>query len=149
MRISDWSSDVCSSDLELVAHHRGVGHRASEGERAQAQEDEGDLTQLHVRIPPCRGERQVSALAPGGLRAGLGGHPVTVGSTCDASDMMRHMPGTNLTRDEAQTRASLISVESYTVDLALSAPIAAGSTFASPTTSTAARLLGKECDHTV
>src|SRR3546814_17966915 len=48
--------------------------------------------------------------------------------------MMRHMPGTNLTRDEAQTRASLISVESYTVDLDLSAPIDAGDTFASTTT---------------
>ncbi|HEY9565828.1 MAG TPA: aminopeptidase N, partial [Nocardioides sp.] len=44
------------------------------------------------------------------------------------------MPGTNLTRDEAQTRASLISVESYTVDLDLSAPIDAGDTFASTTT---------------
>jgi len=29
------------------------------------------------------------------------------------------MPGTNLTRDEAQTRAGLLSVESYSVDLDL------------------------------
>src|SRR5215210_4780755 len=32
---------------------------------------------------------------------------------------MRCMPGTNLTREEAQTRAGLLSVESYTVDLDL------------------------------
>src|SRR3712207_9282616 len=31
------------------------------------------------------------------------------------------MPGTNLTRDEAQTRARLLDVESYTVDLDLTA----------------------------
>ena len=29
------------------------------------------------------------------------------------------MPGTNLTRDEARTRAALLDVESYTVDLDL------------------------------
>ena len=33
--------------------------------------------------------------------------------------MMPDMPGTNLTRDEAQTRARLLSVDSYTVDLDL------------------------------
>jgi len=33
--------------------------------------------------------------------------------------MMRGMPGTNLTREEAHTRAGLLSVESYTVDLDL------------------------------
>src|SRR3954447_23849904 len=32
---------------------------------------------------------------------------------------MRRMPGTNLTRDEARTRAGLLEVESYTVDLDL------------------------------
>jgi aminopeptidase N len=32
---------------------------------------------------------------------------------------MRGMPGTNLTREEAQTRAGLLSVESYTIDLDL------------------------------
>ena len=29
------------------------------------------------------------------------------------------MPGTNLTRDEARTRADLLDIESYTVDLDL------------------------------
>jgi len=33
--------------------------------------------------------------------------------------MMARMPGTNLTRDEAATRASLLAVESYTIDLDL------------------------------
>ena len=32
---------------------------------------------------------------------------------------MPGMPGTNLTREEAQTRAGLLAVESYTVDLDL------------------------------
>ena len=44
---------------------------------------------------------------------------------------MLNMPGTNLTREEAQTRAALISVESYTVDLDLTTSEA---TFASTTT---------------
>ncbi|MDT0202760.1 aminopeptidase N [Nocardioides sp. AE5] len=41
------------------------------------------------------------------------------------------MPGTNLTREEAQTRAALLSVESYTVDLDLTT---SSTTFASTTT---------------
>ncbi len=45
--------------------------------------------------------------------------------------MMPNMPGTNLTRDEAQTRARLIGVDSYTVELDLTA---GESTFASTTT---------------
>ena len=35
---------------------------------------------------------------------------------------MRRMPGTNLTRDEAATRAALLDVTSYTVDLDLTTP---------------------------
>jgi len=45
--------------------------------------------------------------------------------------MMRGMPGTNLTREEALTRASLLAVESYTVDLDLTTST---TTFASTTT---------------
>ncbi|MBD8868900.1 aminopeptidase N [Nocardioides donggukensis] len=41
------------------------------------------------------------------------------------------MPGTNLTREEAQTRAATLAVESYTVDLALTT---SETTFASTTT---------------
>ena len=45
------------------------------------------------------------------------------------------MPGTNLTREEAATRAALLSVTSYTVDLDLSgAPDKERTTFASTTT---------------
>src|SRR3546814_5368086 len=33
MRISDWSSDVCSSDLSLAAWRRPPLHRAGEGRR--------------------------------------------------------------------------------------------------------------------
>jgi len=43
--------------------------------------------------------------------------PLTGG--CDVGDMMQGMPGTNLTREEAQTRAALLAVESYTIDLDL------------------------------
>ncbi|MGZ4460431.1 MAG: aminopeptidase N [Nocardioidaceae bacterium] len=44
------------------------------------------------------------------------------------------MPGTNLTRDEAQSRAALLDVESYTVDLDLtSAPDRSATTFGSTT----------------
>jgi aminopeptidase N len=45
--------------------------------------------------------------------------------------MMRSMPGTNLTRDEAATRAALLDVESYTVELDLTTGDA---TFGSTTT---------------
>ncbi|MGZ5400520.1 MAG: hypothetical protein ACXWDM_10950, partial [Nocardioides sp.] len=41
------------------------------------------------------------------------------------------MPGTNLTRDEAATRAALLDVESYTVDLDLTT---SETTFGSTTT---------------
>ena len=44
---------------------------------------------------------------------------------------MRSMPGTNLTRDEAQTRARLLAVDSYTVELDLTT---SETTFASTTT---------------
>ncbi len=45
--------------------------------------------------------------------------------------MMPNMPGTNLTRDEAQTRARLLGVDSYTVELDLTT---SETTFASTTT---------------
>ncbi len=46
--------------------------------------------------------------------------------------MMRDMPGTNLTREEAQIRAGLLAVESYTIDLDLSG--SSETTFGSTTT---------------
>ena len=46
-------------------------------------------------------------------------------------DMMPPMPGTNLTRDEAQTRARLLGVDSYTVELDLTT---SDHTFSSTTT---------------
>jgi aminopeptidase N len=45
--------------------------------------------------------------------------------------MMRGMPGTNLTREEAQTRAGLLDVDSYTIELDLTT---SDKTFASTTT---------------
>src|SRR6476659_1438634 len=46
---------------------------------------------------------------------------------------MRNMPGTNLTRDEAATRAALLDVTSYAIDLDLTT---GDKTFASTTTLT-------------
>src|SRR3546814_18468433 len=44
MRISDWSSDVCSSDLDLVAEH-AAGHRADDrAQRAAA----AAVLQIHL-----------------------------------------------------------------------------------------------------
>ena len=45
--------------------------------------------------------------------------------------MMRRMPGTNLTREEAQTRAGLLGVDSYTIELDLTT---SEKTFSSTTT---------------
>jgi aminopeptidase N len=49
----------------------------------------------------------------------------------DVGDMMRRMPGTNLTRDEAATRAALLDVTSYAIDLDLTT---GDKTFVSTTT---------------
>src|SRR3546814_18815749 len=40
MRISDWSSDVCSSDLEAQRHREEHGGRASEGAERHVEQDE-------------------------------------------------------------------------------------------------------------
>src|SRR3546814_18012828 len=45
MRISDWSSDVCSSDLTAAARAGGRGHRQDHGS--------------------CRSDRRASGLSPG------------------------------------------------------------------------------------
>src|SRR4051812_39577736 len=55
----------------------------------------------------------------------------TSGPSLRLDDMMPDMPGTNLTRDEAQTRARLLAVDSYTVELDLTT---SETTFASTTT---------------
>src|SRR3546814_14004570 len=44
MRISDWSSDVCSSDLDAVGRHRGAGIGGGNDEREQT------LNQLLVEM---------------------------------------------------------------------------------------------------
>src|SRR3954451_23247274 len=54
-----------------------------------------------------------------------------VGPVLRIGDMMPDMPGTNLTRDEAQTRARLLDVGSYTVELDLTT---SETTFATTTT---------------
>src|SRR3546814_2906225 len=43
MRISDWSSDVCSSDLVAldVGHHRYAGLEAGQAERELRKDDQG------------------------------------------------------------------------------------------------------------
>src|SRR5688500_2878160 len=63
--------------------------------------------------------------------------------------MMPSMPGTNLTRDEALTRARLLSVDSYTVDLDLTTsdrpfatPTAIAFTCSEPGAETFADLIG-------
>src|SRR3546814_13260458 len=66
MRISDWSSDVCSSDLrigepraamrrdERVAQQAGDGHRAdTAGHRGNRVGDRGDAVIVDVADPPA------------------------------------------------------------------------------------------------
>src|SRR3546814_19761713 len=69
MRISDWSSDVCSSDLLLrVLVHELGGGLARGGEQAAA--DQGEAFGREVRRP----ERGAQALGqPGAAMALLGG----------------------------------------------------------------------------
>src|SRR3546814_11138120 len=71
MRISDWSSYVCSSDLPAVARQQGLGHRLS---------DEAGLGPLGLRIFELRHD---VVLLPGKAPAGripaggseVGGYP--------------------------------------------------------------------------
>src|SRR3546814_7993742 len=50
MRISDWSSDVCSSDLLLHAADRGGHLTGEDGEREIPRADAGNGTERAVRI---------------------------------------------------------------------------------------------------
>src|SRR3546814_12168884 len=53
MRISDWSSDVCSSDLHLGEfHHPGavVGGKAGEFGNLRKREAAGRIDRLHFRL---------------------------------------------------------------------------------------------------
>src|SRR4051812_21828909 len=63
--------------------------------------------------PPAAGRRGVRARS----RAHHAVNPLFVGGR--PSGRMRRMPGTNLTRDEAATRAALLDVTSYSIDLDL------------------------------
>ncbi len=66
--------------------------------------------------------QSIPNLAPG-APSRLGGH--------GGGDRLHNMPGTNLTRDEAATRAALLDITSYTVDLDLTT---GETTFGSTTT---------------
>src|SRR3546814_1223650 len=49
MRISDWSSDVCSSDLRLVADAgEGLGGRPVAGRLEHAAQQHGDIAEAHA-----------------------------------------------------------------------------------------------------
>src|SRR3546814_20552340 len=50
MRISDWSSDVCSSDLHFVAHALELGFRALLDLRARQRRVERELQLLVVQL---------------------------------------------------------------------------------------------------
>src|SRR3546814_3748731 len=60
MRISDWSSDVCSSDLNL-RHHRPAGRRV---EDRHGHRDEGRRQQEVVRGPRDAADAEGSRLLP-------------------------------------------------------------------------------------
>src|SRR3546814_12933183 len=73
MRISDWSSDVCSSDLarpqrRTEAHGRLPQRQQRRGEQAQGDADEGrHKGEAEQRFLPAEpGERQVENQAAGG-----------------------------------------------------------------------------------
>src|SRR3546814_3663940 len=74
MRISDWSSDVCSSDLHLRDHDAFAVAAQLFGQGARA--DEGDVHESGIHVDPARhldelGDRLVGADHDDGLRCGL------------------------------------------------------------------------------
>src|SRR3546814_13871360 len=60
MRISDWSSDVCSSDLEAGdgAHDVGGLVHHDHGGRAQARAERAQTVEVHRRVPDLVGRDQ-------------------------------------------------------------------------------------------
>src|SRR3546814_4238509 len=55
MRISDWSSDVCSSDLvAIVAKHDGLAHAAAQVVAALAAEHDGIAVAVEPVVAACR-----------------------------------------------------------------------------------------------
>src|SRR3546814_8391673 len=56
MRISDWSSDVCSSDLQARPHHPGTGPPAAEVARGWlGTGEDAELPRVHARrVPSAR-----------------------------------------------------------------------------------------------
>src|SRR3546814_20787666 len=54
MRISDWSSDVCSSDLGDHAHRRGLSRPAGaqKGDEGTGLDRQGDFVHCHHRAVP-------------------------------------------------------------------------------------------------
>src|SRR3546814_11280377 len=63
MRISDWSSDVCSSDLQAVLH--------GDGQRQQSIEEGGDRRQVFFQRPTLDGQRQAGGFLEARERAAL------------------------------------------------------------------------------
>src|SRR3546814_6670321 len=76
MRISDWSSDVCSSDLALLALGEPRRHQEGYGEENDRQHSRHSR---HGRLEPddaeqCSAEQEAAAF-DGVLRAGENGNP--------------------------------------------------------------------------
>src|SRR3546814_14465172 len=58
MRISDWSSDVCSSDLRAVFRKKGIRHECFQfpGDVADAEwDDQVNIVLLDIRMPGMSG----------------------------------------------------------------------------------------------
>src|SRR3546814_20910294 len=92
MRISDWSSDVCSSDLSARRHaeHRGVGHRRGNSRRGAA----GDLRGISSDRQSCA--RTQPRPRPRSLHREAPGKPSTderrVGQECVSTCRFRWSP---------------------------------------------------------
>src|SRR3546814_2251235 len=96
MRISDWSSDVCSSDLVLPAVHevprRGTGSRSQGAGRGRAAHDQRED---RARVPQAAGVLQRRVPAAGACRhrdhrpAGRGGLLRSEEHTSELQSLMR------------------------------------------------------------
>src|SRR3546814_5212477 len=76
MRISDWSSDVCSSDLRSHGQERPPGHRWRHGRRRLANPG------IAARAPACQHRGGANAVAPPQETAS--GEPCLAAETADA-----------------------------------------------------------------
>src|SRR3546814_3764760 len=113
MRISDWSSDVCSSDLPVAADHRDIA--ASDVARTDLQDDRRALLDpapaLGLRLVRAGVEQHAQRLAKGVERLQLGLNAPAIIEDCGILFIVaQHRDDDDLVRRDARRTAQPVVV---------------------------------------